>query len=68
MRLSAKPKDTLGTDIDATLRDAREPFARSGVEMLHVRRTASGASTMGGVLTRSAVDAHAETPFRRGHG
>lgn len=53
--------------IDATLRDARELFAHSGVEVLHVRRTASGTSTVAGVLTRSAVDAYTESPSRRAH-
>ena len=68
MHLSAERKTTLGIDIDATLRDARELFARSGVEMLYVRRSASGTSTVYGVLTRSAVDACTGTLFRRGHG
>ena len=68
MHLSAERKATLGIDVDATLRDARELFARSGVEMLYVRCTASGTSTVGGVLTRSAVDALAETPSQRGSG
>lgn len=54
-------------DIDATLRDARELSARSGVEMLHVRLTASETSTVDGALTRSAVDAYTETPSRPAH-
>ena len=66
MHLSAERKATLGIDIDATLRDARELFARSGVDMLYVRRTATGTSTVAGVLARSAVDALAETPSRGG--
>ena len=68
VRLSAEPKDALGIDINATLRDAQEVFTRSGVEALYVRRTASGTAMIGGVLTRTAIDAHTRNPTRRGRG
>ena len=68
VRLSAEPKDALGIDIDATLRDAQEVFTRSGVEALYVRRTASGTAMIGGVLTRTAINAHTRNPTRRGRG
>ncbi len=68
MLLSAEPKDALGIDIDATLRDAQDVFTRSGVEALYVRRTASGTAMIGGVLTRAAINAHTRTATRPGHG
>ena len=67
MLLSAERKDTLGIDIDATLRDAQEVFARSGVEALYVRRSASGTALIGGILTRAAINAHTRTATCAGH-
>ena len=67
MLLSAERKDALGIDIDATLRDAQEVFARSGVEALYVRRSASGTAMIGGILTRAAINAHTRTATRGGH-
>ena len=67
MLLSAERKDALGIDIDATLRDAQEVFARPGIEALYVQRPASGTAMIGGILTRAATNAHTRTATRAGH-